>query len=119
MQNQVFERQLRRFLERGDQLSRDRVWFDFTGELHEHARGLSSTTIYNATRLPNGFASCVAKYAAPTNGSGSNGVLISTVPTFEDSGQVIAAGLSRPTCAVEHEDKPSAPAGLSRHLPAA
>ena len=42
--------------------------------------------MYNATSDPNGFAFCAARYAAPVNGFGNNGVLIFTVPIFDASG---------------------------------
>src|ERR1700682_4595852 len=54
----------------------------------------SSTYTYKATREPNGFAFCAAKYAAPTSEFGNSGVCISTVPTLDASGHNEGPALS-------------------------
>ncbi len=76
------------FLERRDQLARHRVRRDLSGELDHHSRDrISRDDVQRDQRSRTGSRSCVARYAAPTSGFGSSGVSISTVPTFEDSGQ--------------------------------
>ena len=112
MQTQIFKRQLRRVIERRDQLTRHRIGFDFARDLDAHTRHRVVATKYNATRLPNGLASCCAKYAAPTNGFGNSGDLISTVPTFEDSGHDCSVGALQADCPKLHAYRPSAPAGF-------
>src|SRR6185437_6633628 len=62
----------------------------------------SCATKYNATKLPNGLAFCAAKYTAPTNGFGNNGVCISTVATFDASGHDGTVSLDSATCSSEH-----------------
>src|ERR1039458_3973842 len=79
----------------------------------------SSATRYSAISEPNGLSSGPAKfcgaarYTAPSSGSGSSGVLIVTVATFDASGHVGLLAFSRPICACEHACRPSAADGLS------
>ena len=88
MQLEVFKRQLRRVFKRGNELTRAFLGNDLSRKslISTPAFG-SSATRYIATSEPNGLAFCAARYTAPSSGSGSNGDLICTVPTFEASGQ--------------------------------
>src|SRR5580658_10420940 len=52
----------------------------------------SSATTYIPTRLPNGLASCEARYTAPSRAFGKNGVLILTVPIFDAFPQKFTPG---------------------------
>src|ERR1700727_563551 len=54
----------------------------------------SSATMYIPTRLPNGLASCEARYTAPSRSLGRNGVFSLTVPIFEAFGQKFTPGSS-------------------------
>src|SRR5580693_1639289 len=72
----------------------------------------ASATIYIATNEPKGFASCEAKYTAPTNSSGNTGVLMLTVPIREASGQDGPLSLSSAISLSEQEVNPSAAAGF-------
>src|SRR6185312_5957579 len=69
--------------------------------------------MYMATSDPNGFEFCVARYAAPSNGFGSKGVLIFAVAIFAASGQVGGSGLCRPIASIEHACNPSAADGFN------
>src|SRR5580693_350141 len=72
----------------------------------------SSATMYIATNEPKGFASCEAKYTAPTNSSGNTGVLMLTVPIREASGQDGPLSLSSAISLSAQEVNPSAAAGF-------
>src|SRR6185312_13113153 len=73
----------------------------------------SSAMRYNATSDPNGFWFCAARYTSPVNGFGNNGLLISTVATFDASGHDGAASTDSETCGSEHANNPSAAAGFN------
>ena len=95
MQLQVFERELRRFLERRDELPGAAQGPACTspGELHAAHRTRGHSRRYTARPgCRNGFGRSRTALASPDTprlpgGSGSSGVLISTSATFEDSGQ--------------------------------
>src|SRR5580704_18372316 len=70
----------------------------------------SSTYTYVATSDPNGFAFCSARYAEPSRGFGSSGVLIFTVPIFDASGHVGGSALCNANPSSLHACNPSAPA---------
>src|SRR6185437_5067793 len=73
----------------------------------------SCATRYRATRLPNGFAFCAARYAAPVSGFGNNGDSISSVPTFAASGHDGNASTDKATCSSLQAASPSAADGFS------
>src|ERR1700722_243675 len=68
--------------------------------------------MYIATIDPNGLESCVARYAAPSSGSFSSGVLIVALAIFDASGHAGAASFCKPISSVVHACKPSAAAGF-------
>src|SRR5580704_1681597 len=68
--------------------------------------------MYIATSEPNGFVFCSARYADPSRGFGSSGVLIFTVPIFDASGHVGGSALCSAIPSSLHACNPSAPAGL-------
>src|SRR6185437_5680792 len=72
----------------------------------------SRASRYRATRLPNGFAYCAARYASPVNAFGNNGLFISSVATFDASGQLDTESTDSAICASEHACSPSAAAGF-------